>query len=403
MRASWCSETQPAKWVFLGAFMFSCLLFWWLPTIIFRFLLRVDDPVHDWALMASFVGLLTFTIGYLLPPVHFREFFPTTLLDSCERFAYKGTVIVAIPALLVSGHFAYSRIGVPYGTGELIPSAYQVVLYGHMFIGFLFLGVMKMEKGKGRKIAVAVVLIVLPRLLVSLQGGRFFLAQAVVPITLIGLSRGSLRMSAKRLAQLSALAMFVIFVPALTRGDQIFEQEEIVAFFANGSTLNLFQDNTNLNLADRCPPLLVSLTAKSVPYGLFNACTIDVWGQKGLPATLDRILTYNDPSTENTLNGTGSNYLLELYLTGGLVAIVLGSIIFGYSSRCFVAWIGDRSLFAGIWAECLARALFAPRGNLGYVYERVPSLIFATIVLVAVVYCGTKRLSTAGVVQAHAL
>jgi hypothetical protein len=85
------------------------------------------------------------------------------------------------------------------------------------------------------------------------------------------------------------------------------------------------------------------------------------------------------------LTGKGSNYLLELYLTGGIGAIILGSVIFGFTNRCFVQWISQRSLFAGIWAECLSRALFAPRSTLGYVYERIPSLLLATMIVAGVV------------------
>ena len=103
-----------------------------------------------------------------------------------------------------------------------------------------------------------------------------------------------------------------------------------------------------------------------------------------MPATLERILTDNDPgSFHGTVSGTGSNYLLELYVTGGMFAVYLGSAVFGFTCRRFVKWIGLRSLFAGIWAECLTRALLAPRGNLGYVYERIPSLVLATLAVIA--------------------
>ena len=76
--------------------------------------------------------------------------------------------------------------------------------------------------------------------------------------------------------------------------------------------------------------------------------------------------------------------MLELYLTGGIGAIIFGSFLFGLTSRCFLGLISGRSLFAGIWAECLSRALFAPRSTLGYVYERIPSLLMATMIVVAV-------------------
>ncbi len=83
--------------------------------------------------------------------------------------------------------------------------------------------------------------------------------------------------------------------------------------------------------------------------------------------------------------------MLELYLTGGIGAIILGSVFFGFSSRCFIQWISQRSLFAGIWAECLSRVLFAPRGTLGYVYERIPSLVIATLIIVGLAWIASAQ------------
>lgn len=356
--------------------------------MLFR-LLGMQDPVHGWVLWMSFLGLGTFTAGYRISPARVRAFFePLTHLpsltfasgtmDACESLSYWATVLVAVPASALAIRFFIYRLGTPYGEGEGIPLAYQAVLYVHLFLGFLYLGVVKTIPENKRRIIIASLLVILPRVIISLRWGRFFAAQAIVPILFIALARGWVRFSGKRTVLLALLAGFLVFVPALTRGD-VFANGELTEFFAAGSSLRLFQDNTTLNLSGRCPPLLVSLTAKTIPYGLLDVCTMNYQGTEGWPATLDRILTVNDPSTEGTLYGTGSNYLLELYLTGGVTAIILGSFFFGFTSRCFILWIGKRSAFAGIWAECLSRALFAPRGDLGYVYERIPSLLLATL------------------------
>ncbi len=374
-----------ATWIFLGAFVLACLLFWWLPSILFR-VLSVEDPVRNSALWVSLLGVITFTAGYLLPPVRFKSTLPLHLIDACETFAYKATLWIACPAIVLAGQFFYSRSGVDYGQGQGLSLIYQAILYTHMFFGFLFLGVARTNPQDRRRIVIASILIILPRFIISLRWGRFFLVQAIVPIVFIALARGWMRLSGKRVLQLGALAVLIVFVPALSRGDNFLGQDEIVTFFEAGSSLRLFQDNVDLNLTERCPPLLVSMTAKSIPYGLLDVCTMDYKGSKGVPATLDRILTDNDPSTAGTLNGTGANYLLELYLTGGIGAIILGSVFFGFSSRCFVQCISQRSLFAGIWAECLSRALFAPRGTLGYVYERIPSLLLATLIVITLAW-----------------
>ncbi|MGA9882265.1 MAG: hypothetical protein WBQ34_00965 [Candidatus Acidiferrales bacterium] len=403
---------QQTSRIFLAAFVFSCALFWWLPSVLFR-LLGMQDPIHNWALAISFLGLTSFAVGYFISPVRVRAFFrplahipglaftPSTL-DAAESISYKATLLVAIPALALAIQFFVYRLGIPYGQGEGIPFVYQAVLYLHLFLGFLFLGLAKTVPENKKRIAIASLLVILPRLIISLRWGRFFFAQAAVPIIFIALARGWIRLSGRRLLLLGALAGFLVFVPALTRGYYFSGQNDLVDFFAAGGSLRLLQDNAGLSLSGKCPPLLVSLTDKTIPYGPLGVCTMKYLGTNGWPATLDRILTENDPATEGTLNGTGSNYLLELYLTGGLTAIVLGSLLFGFSSRCFIQWIGQRSAFAGIWAECLSRALFAPRGNLGYVYERVPSLVLATLLALWLAWLASAQAGVGQRVQGKA-
>ncbi len=385
--------SKEMRWLFLVAFRFACVLFWWLPSALFRFVLHVNDPVRSWALWVSLLGVITFTAGYLLPPVRIKSILPPYLIDACATIAYKATLWIGFPAIILAVQFFYSRSAVDYGQGEGLSLVHQAVLYTHMFFGFLFLGAARTIPQDRRRVIIASILIILPRFIISLRWGRFFLAQAIVPIVFIALARGWMHLSGKRFFQLGLLATFILFVPAFTRGDKFLGQDEAVTFFETGSTLRLFQDNVDLNLSGRCPPLLVSMTAKLIPYGLLGVCTVEYQGSKAVPATLERILTVNESSTEGTLYGTGANYLLELYLTGGIGAIILGSVFFGFSSRCFIQWISKRSFFAGIWAECLSRALFAPRSTLGYVYERIPSLLLATMIIVGLAWiaCAQAR------------
>jgi hypothetical protein len=377
------------KILFLAAFLFACFLFWWLPSLVFRFLVHTVDPVQNSTLMVSVVALGCFVAAYLLPIRWLTvSRFPTPVLDGCQRFAFAATVFLGVPAVLLALAFMRSRAGVDYGSGEGLPGIYQAVFYAHMFVGFLALGTAHPEREGWRRVLTVCALITLPRLIVSLHWGRFFIAQAVVPILFIAVSRGWIALHAKRLMQLALVAIAIIFVPALTRGDDLSGSSALVQFFASGSTLGLYQDNVNLNLSGRCPPLLVSLTAKIVPYSALHLCVIDLWGMQNLPATLDRLLAYNAPGSEILLIGPGSNYLLELSVTGGLAAVLIGSALFGLCCRFFVAGVGMRSAFAGIWADCLTRAMLAPRGDLGYVFEQVPALVAATGLLILLVTAG---------------
>ena len=399
--------TVAGKWFFLAAFISSCFLFWWLPSFLFRFVVQMADPVEDEILATSFFALALFIAGYLLPArVTSRQRIPETLTDTCENLAYKATVLLFVPALPVAIVVWHSVAG---GVGEMgghIPGAAQALLYTHLFFGFMFFGAARPEKDGWRRVVIAVLLVTLPRLIISLHGGRFFLAQAVVPAVLISIARGWLRFSAVRIVQIAALALAIIFVPAITRGGaDLSGSSGLVDFIAGGSSLRLFQDNQDLNLNGRCPPLFVSITAKTIPYSALGVCVLDDFaGLKNLPATAGRIITDSDPgSFHGTTSGTGSNYLIELYLAGGNLAIFAGSAVFGFSCRRFIGWIGRRSLFSGIWAECLTRALFAPRGELGYVFERIPSLVLASLAVVLLVwlarllqidYAGGRRAGT---------
>jgi hypothetical protein len=337
--------------------------------------------------MTSFLAVFCFTVGYLIPwRSRKREWISSRTLAGCESLAYSLTVILAPIAVLVAAQYLYSVRGIPYGFEGPTPFWTQAVLYAHLFFGFLYLGVADPKVNGYRPILIGSFLTILPRLIVTLHGGRFFLVQGIVPLLLIATARGWIRLTTKRVAQFAALMIAIILVPSLIRGYQFTGQEAVVEFFQNGSNLRLYQDNTDLSLTGYCPPLLVSLTAKTIPYSLLDVCVMRYGGRDKMPATDSRILTVNEPGTYGgTAGGTGSNFMLELYLTGGIPLIVLGSIAFGFSCRRFIDWIAIRSVFAGIWAECLTRAIFAPRGELGYVYERIPSLVLTTFLFIIVV------------------
>ena len=391
MQSSTSAPKDPArgKWFFLCAFIFACFLFWWLPSILFRVVVRRPDAVTDETVAISIFALVLFVGSYLVP-VFGRpgRQYPEAILDACGWFAYRAATFLFLPSLIVAIQLWLARNGSVYGEEATIPRLYQALLYTHLFFGLMFIGAASPEKEGWRRVAIASAMVTLPRLIVSLHGARFFLAQAVVPALLIAIARGWIHPSVKKLMQLAAIALAIIFVPPITRGDPIFAQEQSITFFAAGSSLQLFQDNTDLDLNGYCPPLLVSLTAKIIPYGAMGACVLDIAGLRNMPATLSRILTVNNPlSFSGTASGTGSNYLLDLFLFGGMPAVYVGSALFGFSCRRFVASMGKRSLYSGIWAACLTRALFAPRNDLGYVFEQSPPLILTTVFVVLIVWC----------------
>ena len=367
--------------LFLVAFLLSCVLFWWLASFLYRFVLNVPDPVKNWALSLSCSSVFLFIAGYKLPrmSLHFKAV-SDGVLQITENFAYRVVLALSLPVSAIALLYAKKLAGSTYGSSLGVPFLAQAVFYPYLFVGLMFLGTARPGKFDARKVLLVSLLMILPRIAITLHYARFFAAQAIVPILFLAVAKEWIRLTKKQLIILSAIAMAIIFVPAYTRGDKMVGTKNIVSFFATGSTLQFVQDNVDLNLDGRCSPLLVSLTAKVIPYHTLGMCTIDYEGLKGEPATLERILTVNEVgSADDTGVGTGSNYMLELYLSGGMIALVLGSIAFGYCSKLLVFSLAGRSLFNGIWAMCLSRALFAPRSNLGYVFELVPGYIVATL------------------------
>jgi hypothetical protein len=380
-------EQNPLKWLFPLGFFLACVLFWWLPSMLLAWL-QLPDPVERWAIAVSIFAFVFFLGGYIVPlTARGKALIRCSTMDRCETVAYSATLVIAIPASVVGLLFAVYRAGLAYGEGNDIPFLFQAILYTHLFVGYMFLGSVADLGGRNRRRVLLVsALLIFPRLMIALHWGRFFVGQTIVVILLIAMARGWLRFSPARVAQLLVLAVAIIFIPAITRGDKlrgadVYGRPEFVLFFQSGSTLEFFQNYRNIG--PECSPLLVSMTAKVVPYSWLHVCTMTVGNVHDTPAVLSSILTRQN--SNDLGSGTGSNYLLELYLAGGMAAVLAGSALFGTSCRWFVEHLGQRSLLSGVWAECLVRALFAPRGNLGYVYERIPGLLFGT--LCVLVFC----------------
>jgi hypothetical protein len=383
--------------LFVASFLASCLLFWWLLSFIYRLVLGVADPVTVSTLGMSALSAILFVAGFSLPRCKASESrISRSTLDGCERLSYRMTILLFPPVIVLAGIFAVSTIGHAYGTVE-VTFAEQIVFYLHLFFGFLFLGLVQDGHQSKRRIWIAVVLIALPRFVASMNYGRMFLASGIVPLVLLAVARGFIPLSTKRTVQIAGLGLFIVFVPSIVRGDfsppggdaADAETSPIVNWFSGGSTLLVTQRYLDLDLSRRCPPLLVSLTGKVIPYTFLHVCTISLSGAGAATeqaANLDRVVTYEVNGSDGSMydGGQGTSYLLELYVTGGLTGVVLGSFAFGAVCKLLTNAIVARSLFSGIWAECLMRAVFSPRGMLGYVFEKVPALLLLTMLVMLI-------------------
>lgn len=377
------SAKNTLRWLFPVAFVCSCVLFWWSPTLLMSWF-HIDNDMKPWTLEISAVALCVFLIGYLFSfRLITRPLISPRIAALSNDFAFKATVAFAVPALIVGGRFAWYRAGLAYGAGHDISGFTQAILYLHMFFAYMFIGSVPTCKGVDkRKILWATALVLTPRILITLHWARFFAGQTIVAILFIALARGWLKMSLKRWMQLLLIAMLIFLGPILTRDSSATKAElvggstELAKFFSQGSTLNFFQVYHD-SLKSTCPPLLVSFTERIIPYKLLGVCTIQVGSIKDVPATVPILLTR--ATSDDLATGSGSIYIFGLYLMGGIPGIILGSLLFGVCCRWWVERLAYASVFAGIWAECLIRSLFAPRGSLGYVFQRIPSLFVATL------------------------
>jgi len=379
------------NYFYLFIFIFSTIVFWWLPSIIL-FVLDLPMIVSDETLAISILALLLYGLGYIVFG-NKRFLLIKTSEDATQRVAKLSKKIIfflLLPSLIFSILFYLSKIGTAYGQGGGIPILYQSFFYLEMTFFFMYISTTN-DKELNPKIFWFIVFVsILIRFIVSATWGRFFVGQIIIAFLIVAILRRWLIFDRKNVMKIIAIALFIFFVPALMRGDfqssssQRYSDNPLIEFVSAGSTLKLFEDNRNLDLSNNCNPLFVSTFAKTIPFSFIDSCTIDIWGEYNLPATLDRILAENElgQNSMDSLTGPGSNYLLELYLSfNGNIGIIIGSFIFGIISRFSVNSLHNPTIFGLIWIEILSRALFTPRSNVGYVFERIPSLLLLSFLI----------------------
>jgi len=245
-----------------------------------------------------------------------------------------------------------------------------------------------------RSIWVASLLVILPRAIISLNYFRQFLIFAVLPIVFIAIARGWIKLTLKRAAKLFALGVCLVVVPSVLRGDfkshsSSIEGENLRMYTGNsrmyvgswllsGSSLTIFEKFHTANISGGCSPLLVSLTEYIIPYRTLGWCTVPFAGTIRV-ADSNGLTTYMINGNGLSRGGTGATFILDLYWFGGILAVGIGSAVMGFTCRFFVESMGSRTIFNGIWAECLMRSLMAIRGTYGFVYERIPALVLTAI------------------------
>jgi hypothetical protein len=379
--------------LYLTSFFSSCFLFWWLPFIFTRLFLHLPGIVSNWAMAISIVSAIFYFVGYLLfPTIAPFRVVSIDVINGCERLSEKMTIGLFFPSIAYALYFYILHLHDVYGE-YTIPFAAQGIFYAHLFFGFMYLSIFRLEKHRKKSLWFAIAFILLPRILISLNYGRAFIAFGALPIVFIAISRGWLKVTVKGVAGVLLVGVCIVIVPAMLRGDLKSQfggvgrnnmRMFLGGWLSSGSSLVVFDKASAANLLGECSPILVSLTEQIVPYETLGICTVP-HGPGVSASDSAGIATYIINGDSFSYAGTGSTYILDLYWAGGIIAIIVGSIIMGATCRLFVSAVAYRSIFSGIWAESLVRSLFAVRGTYGYMYQRIPSLLFATFLCALIV------------------
>jgi hypothetical protein len=286
-----------------------------------------------------------------------------------------------------------------------MPSLAQGLYYFHLFCGCMYLSTMRPQKHHKQSAMIAALLVILPRAIIALNFFRQFLAFAVLPIIFIAIARGWIRLTAKRIVIIFLMGACIFVVPSIFRGDfksysSSLDGENLHLYAGNsrmyagnwllmGSSLTVFDRFHTAKLLGQCSPLLVSLSEYIIPYRTFGICTVPFAGTVRAGDS-NAIVTYMINGNGLTHGGTGATFLLDLYWFGGILAVCVGSLIMGCTCKFFVESMGHRSIFNGIWAECLMRSIFSIRGTYGFIYERIPISLLAIFLCVLVVRSAIK-------------
>lgn len=395
--------------IFLFLFLLSCIIFWWMPYFI-NIHVGIGREISQYTFLVSLFNFLFFSIGYItlyfsLKNIRFRPlFFRDYSLRKLSEFTENLLVLITPICLIFAIIFFFMRLGYKYGEGPYMPFIFQVFFYLQIFLYFVYATTIDITNYKQKKFILLTIFFVLTRLIVSLQWGRLFLAYSIVPLFILLLARGIIRLTFKNIVVALGLFLVLLFAIPFFRGDfskiqgnSIFV--EIAYSLAFGGPISLFDEYKYFSYEEiakavgidpGCNPLLISLTAWLIPYKYLGICTMDIWQAEGRPATLDRIfamLELGPKTAYETLYGPSSVYFIELYFAFGenLFIVYLMSALLGGLSAFAYTRLRYKTLFGVAYLEILLKVLFAPRSNFGQIFEKAIPFAFGVIIILLLI------------------
>ena len=278
---------------------------------------------------------------------------------------------------------AWNTASVGYGYVEAIGRPLNLALYVNLSLLPVILW--NRDVLGVRRYWVILFLIVLPRALITLGGGRFFVLQALIPIALWETQRMRHVVNVKTVAVGSGILLAMFYgIPAL-RGDALLGFAGMVAgsplgFVAAVESSGVLQNN------DRSELVTCSVVVNAT--GLDPCGLRDVFRVPGdVPARLDHATTYHlrEMTGFETL-GTGGNPVVEAFPRGELSWGVLWFAIAGG----LLSWTVWRSVTSPVACYLLphvtAKSLFLWRATLSEIFERIPLVLLSYVMLWAILH-----------------
>ncbi len=306
--------------------------------------------------------------------------------DTALHWSARFIKSLAPICMVLAGAFVAMRWGVEYGEGDSMPYAFQIFLYAHLYLYFFYLRFVDEAEVKSRRFILITLAVLLPRLLIATHWGRFFVGQAILPAVFALLVGGKVMIKMRHIALIVAGAGCIYFVLPLLRGDDVGGEgtESVLRFIAGGGPVNLVgeveevdQTFPNVNF------LKTGLIGPFVPSMLSPEERIDIWGQEGAPLTLDRAFAALEGIGFYSLTGPGSVYVADLLVLGGMLALILGSIVVGALLACARSLYRLPALVSLALFDIVSKIVFLPRTSFTYLIDRIAIL---TIICAVMLY-----------------
>jgi O-antigen polysaccharide polymerase Wzy len=331
------------------------------------------------------IGILAFFAGYALISKRYNFSYVGLFDKNLLKIAWLGNFVIFPVTFGLSVRFFMTRFGQQYGLADPISGLEQVFFYAALF--FLTLGLVTGIFRKSKlEVAIFLLLVILPRGLISLTYSRIFVLQAIIPIVFAWFAyKKDFRLSNRGILGMLLIGISIFIIPAITRSQSILESQRLFEnLIMEGSTISILNKYEEARLETRTSYVYASIVLKAFPFLVTSDYYVNVWGIENAIATLDRDISSYQNQGQDVFFGTGSNFIHELYIDGGYFFVILGSLLLGL----FVAFIERESkksvFFRFTLLIMLTSFLFLPRSNYGYMTEKLP--LFLGIYLVAILF-----------------